>query len=72
MAVRLDDMDRKILAELQVDAEQSLDEIWNGEKYREFRRRMHARDYPEVCRGCDVLTANPHFDKKWLEKGPSA
>jgi len=27
MAVRLDDMDRKILAELQADAEQSLDEI---------------------------------------------
>ncbi len=27
MAVRLDDMDRKILAELQVDASQSLDEI---------------------------------------------
>lgn len=52
--------------------EQSLTEIWNGDKYREFRRRMHARDYPEVCRGCDVLTANPHFDKKWLEKGPSA
>ena len=27
MAVRMDDMDRKILAELQADAEQSLDEI---------------------------------------------
>ena len=27
MAVRLDEMDRKILAELQLDAEQSLDEI---------------------------------------------
>ncbi len=27
MAVRLDDMDRKILAELQIDASQSLDEI---------------------------------------------
>jgi radical SAM protein with 4Fe4S-binding SPASM domain len=52
--------------------EQSLGEIWNGDKYRAFRRRMHARDYPEVCRGCDVLTANPHFDKRWLEKGPSA
>lgn len=46
--------------------EQPLDEIWNSAKYREFRRRMNARDYPEVCRTCDVLTANPHFDKRWL------
>lgn len=46
--------------------EQSLGAIWNSERYREFRRRMHARDYPEVCRTCDVLTANPHFDKRWL------
>jgi radical SAM protein with 4Fe4S-binding SPASM domain len=36
-------------------------EIWNGEKYREFRRRMFAGDYPEACRGCDVLVGNPHF-----------
>ena len=46
--------------------EQSMAEIWNGERYREFRRRMNEKDYPDVCRGCDVLTANPHFDKKWL------
>ena len=53
--------------------EQSIEQIWNGPKYREFRRRMHARDYPEVCRGCDVLVANPHFDKKWLQQqAPSA
>jgi radical SAM protein with 4Fe4S-binding SPASM domain len=48
--------------------EQSLTEIWNGEKYRTFRRRMLDKDYPAVCRGCDVLTANPHFDKRWLEQ----
>jgi hypothetical protein len=48
--------------------EQSLTEIWNGEKYRTFRRRMLDKDYPAVCRGCDVLTANPHFDKRWLQK----
>ncbi len=47
--------------------EQSLDEIWNGEKYRTFRRRMNARDYPEVCSTCDVLIANPHFDRRWLQ-----
>lgn len=46
--------------------ERPLAEIWNGEKYREFRRRMNARDYPEVCRTCDVLVANPCFDKKSL------
>ena len=48
--------------------EQSVEQIWNGDKYREFRRRMFARDYPEVCRTCDVLIANPHFDKKTLQK----
>ena len=52
--------------------EQSMKEIWNGERYREFRRRMHTKDYPEVCKTCDVLVANPHFDKQWVrEKAPS-
>ena len=46
--------------------ENSMDEIWNGSRYQDFRRRMNAKDYPDVCKGCDVLTANPHFDKKWL------
>jgi hypothetical protein len=27
---------------------------------------MNAKDYPEVCRTCDHLVANPHFDKAWL------
>lgn len=48
--------------------EQSMAEIWNGDRYRDFRRRMHAKDYPDVCRGCDVLIANPHFDKRWLDQ----
>jgi len=48
--------------------EQPLAQIWNSEKYRAFRRRMNARDYPEVCRTCDVLIANPRFDKKSLER----
>lgn len=51
--------------------EQSFEQIWNGDKYREFRRRMHARDYPEVCRTCDVLVANPHFDRKSLTQAPA-
>ncbi|HEX6810859.1 MAG TPA: SPASM domain-containing protein [Planctomycetota bacterium] len=52
--------------------EQSLEQIWNSEKYRTFRRRMNARDYPEVCRTCDVLVANPYFDKKSLERPAAA
>jgi len=48
--------------------EQSLEEIWNNDKYRAFRRRMHARDYPDVCRTCDLLIANPHFDRRWVEQ----
>ena len=51
--------------------EQSLEQIWNSEKYRAFRARMHARDYPEVCRTCDHLVANPHFDKKSLRTAPA-
>lgn len=48
--------------------EQSVEEIWNGPKYRAFRQQMMNRDYPEVCRGCDHLVANPDFDKSWLEQ----
>ena len=52
--------------------DQPLEAIWNSTKYRDFRRRMHRKDYPEVCRTCDVLVANPHFDKRWLtEKRPT-
>jgi radical SAM protein with 4Fe4S-binding SPASM domain len=40
---------------------QSFDEIWNGEKYREFRRRMFTGDYPDVCKNCYVLVGNPNF-----------
>lgn len=43
--------------------EQPFEQIWNGEKYRAFRRRMNSRDYPQVCRTCDHLVANPHYEK---------
>ena len=52
--------------------DQPMAEIWNGDKYREFRRRMNAKDYPDVCSTCDVLIANPNFDKKWLDKPAAA
>jgi radical SAM protein with 4Fe4S-binding SPASM domain len=30
----------------------NLDEIWNGDRYREWRARMDSDDPPEACRGC--------------------
>ncbi|GDY01593.1 radical SAM protein [Planctomycetota bacterium] len=41
--------------------DQSIEQIWNGPKYQEFRRRMFAGEYTQSCRSCDVLTANPHW-----------
>lgn len=48
--------------------EQTVEEIWNGEKYRAFRRRMLAGDYPKVCSTCDILCANPAFKKLEAER----
>jgi radical SAM protein with 4Fe4S-binding SPASM domain len=47
--------------------EQTVEQIWNGEKYRAFRRAMFSGEYSECCKNCDVLTANPHFDKSRLK-----
>ncbi|MEQ8768102.1 MAG: aminotransferase class III-fold pyridoxal phosphate-dependent enzyme [Planctomycetota bacterium] len=44
--------------------ESSALEIWNGERYRKFRRRMQSGDYPEFCKTCHVLTDNPAFEEK--------
>lgn len=41
--------------------EQSFDEVWNGEKYQEFRRQMFTGEYAKVCAECLVLTGNPAF-----------
>jgi radical SAM protein with 4Fe4S-binding SPASM domain len=41
--------DRVALGQL---SRQSFPEVWNGEGYREFRRRLVADDPPDVCRGC--------------------
>ena len=41
--------------------QQDFESVWNGPKYREFRRRMFAGDYPPVCRTCVVLTGPAHF-----------
>lgn len=35
-------------------SERSFPEIWYGEEYREFRRRLGGDDPPEVCRGCSL------------------
>jgi len=34
---------------------QQFEEIWNGERYREFRRRFEGEDAPDPCRGCGRL-----------------
>jgi radical SAM protein with 4Fe4S-binding SPASM domain len=34
--------------------EQSFTEIWHGEPYREFRRRLAGTEPPDVCRGCSL------------------
>lgn len=41
--------------------ENSFEEVWNGDRYQEFRRRMFAGEYPDVCSTCLVLTGTPHF-----------
>lgn len=33
--------------------DQSIDEIWNGPKYQEFRRKMKSPDKPAMCQMCD-------------------
>ncbi|MGI5150150.1 radical SAM/SPASM domain-containing protein [Plantactinospora sp. CA-294935] len=35
-------------------AEQSFPQIWYGDAYREFRRRLSGNDPPDVCRGCSL------------------
>jgi radical SAM protein with 4Fe4S-binding SPASM domain len=43
--------DRVALGDL---TRQSFAEIWHGEPYREFRRRLDSADPPDVCRGCSL------------------
>jgi hypothetical protein len=33
---------------------QSFTEIWYGDPYREFRRRLSGPEPPDVCRGCSL------------------
>lgn len=42
---------------------ESFEDIWNGERYQEFRRQMFTGEYPEVCRNCYVLVGNPNYQK---------
>jgi len=41
--------DRVVLGDL---TRASFGDIWHGEAYRDFRRRLDSADPPEVCRGC--------------------
>lgn len=47
---------------------QTYDEIWNGEKYQELRRKMFEQDYPDVCKNCYILVGNPEYQKLQAEK----
>lgn len=44
--------------------ETPFEEIWNGERYRTFRRRMFAGDYPNACKTCSFLVDNPAFERR--------
>lgn len=48
--------------------ESTIEEIWNGPAYRELRRRMMDKDYPDVCKTCDMLVGNPKFQQEWLRE----
>jgi len=41
--------------------EESFEDIWNGERYQEFRRQMFSGEYPSVCASCLVLIGPDHF-----------
>lgn len=43
--------------------QQSFEDIWNGEKFQEFRRQMFEGDYPKVCADCVVLTGPERFHR---------
>jgi hypothetical protein len=34
--------------------EQPFTEIWQGERYQQFRAGLLSQDPPEVCRGCSL------------------
>ncbi len=38
-----------------------IEEIWNNDHYRSFRKGMFDREYHKECLGCSVLTGNPYF-----------
>src|SRR5581483_8396009 len=35
-------------------AEQSVEELWNGEAYQTFRQQLASDEPPEICRSCSV------------------
>lgn len=49
----------------------TVEEIWNGSRYREFRRNMFAGKYADSCKDCYVLVGNPHYQKMLRAKTKS-
>jgi radical SAM protein with 4Fe4S-binding SPASM domain len=44
--------DRAVIGDVAADG--GFAAVWNGEAYRDFRRRLLTNDPPEVCRGCSL------------------
>lgn len=48
-------------AELGDLRQESLEKVWNGDRYQEFRHRLlQNAPLPDVCRGCNVVPIGPH------------
>ena len=46
--------------------EKSLQEIWNDKPYLRLRQEIDARNYPQLCRNCNVVRAKKHYLVKAL------
>ena len=45
-------------------ANQTAEEVWNGEMFQSFRKRMKSSDKPPECKVCHLLPGNKVFDKR--------
>ena len=43
--------------------DEPFEEIWNGEKFQSFRKKMFEGKYPAVCASCYVLVGNPEYQR---------
>lgn len=48
----------------------SLEDIWNGEAFRRFRRDFAAKNYPPLCQECNVVTGGRYLIQKSDPESP--